>query len=164
MKKKEEATLGDLIKEARENKKLTFDEFYWLICNGKLPKNKVKGWEKNTVYPNLDEIYKIAQILELNPNEMLEARDRKQKSTIKEVNPSARRMGARVFNITKPVIRILLNLIPIVAVVGYAIAYKFLDTAWNTAVPDLPQHVVDHYVSNSTTNMENEVNNLLNNT
>lgn len=151
-------TLGQMIKEGRLAKKWTFDEFYWEYCHGNIPKRKVKGWEKDTYYPDLDEIYKIAALLNLNPNEMLEARDTKQKSTVREVNPSARRMGERIFKLTKPTIRFILNLIPIIAAIMLAVSYKLLDAGWNKK-PELPKGMIEYYVgerdTDTTTNNTN---------
>ena len=136
-----------------------FDEFYWEYCHGNIPKRKVKGWEKDTYYPDLDEIYKIAALLNLNPNEMLEARDTKQKSTVREVNPSARRMGERIFKLTKPTIRFILNLIPIIAAIMLAVSYKLLDAGWNKK-PELPKGMIEYYVGerNTDTTTNNNVN------
>lgn len=162
-------TLGQIIKEGRLAKKWTFDEFYWEYCHGNISRRKVKGWENDTYYPDLDEIYKIAALLNLNPNEMLEARDAKQKSTVREVNPSARRMGERAFKLVKPTIKVILNLIPIIAAIMLAVSYKLLDAGWNKQ-PELPSGMVEHYVgekdtastdSNTNTNVTN---NTINNT
>lgn len=155
-------TLGQIIKEGRLAKKWTFDEFYWEYCHGNVPRKKVKGWENDTYYPDLDEIYKIAALLNLNPNEMLEARDAKQKSTVREVNPSARRMGERAFKLAKPTIKVILNLIPIIAAIMLAVSYKLLDAGWNKQ-PELPSGMVEHYVGEKDTSSTDSSTNVTNN-
>ena len=89
---------------------------------------------------------------------MLEARDTKQKSTVREVNPSARRMGERIFKLTKPTIRFILNLIPIIAAIMLAVSYKLLDAGWNKK-PELPKGMIEYYIGERNTDTTTTTNN-----
>ena len=76
-------TCGKIIKEAREEKNMTINDLAFEIKSKNVTEKTVKNWEDNKDYPNLDMIYKLAYILEINPTELLVFRDKCRKKFIK---------------------------------------------------------------------------------
>ena len=74
-------SLGIVIKEARENQKLRPIDLAWKINNPKVTEKTIKKWEKGTEFPDLDMMYKLAEILKLNPNELLSLRNKIQEDS-----------------------------------------------------------------------------------
>ncbi len=68
-----------MLKEAREEKGLTITELVYEIRSEKVTKKTIKRWEEDKEFPNLEMIYKLSEILELNPTELLIFRDRARK-------------------------------------------------------------------------------------
>ncbi len=87
-------TCGKIIKEAREEKNMTINDLAFEIKSKNVTEKTVKNWEDNKDYPNLDMIYKLAYILEINPTELLVFRDKCRKKFIKKNN----KIKTRKFN------------------------------------------------------------------
>ena len=70
---------GSLIKNARESKDITIDELRMLIKNKNINNKLIKKWEESKAYPNLEMCYKLAEILEISPTELLNLRNYERK-------------------------------------------------------------------------------------
>ena len=79
---------GELIRKARIAKNMTEQDLAYSIA----PDNYIevtrliKYWEKGNGFPNLDQIYKIAEILEINPNELYYYRENERKKHLRVKN------------------------------------------------------------------------------
>lgn len=89
MKKDEtKLTCGMVIKEAREAKGMTVNDLAFEIS---IDKEKVKEyekkiikWEKDKDYPDMKEIYLLANAIEVNPTDLMILRDRHRKTLAKK--------------------------------------------------------------------------------
>jgi len=80
-------TCGMVIKSAREEKGKTINDLAFEMAKNKEKvgeyEKKIKQWEKDKDYPNLDEIYLLAYSLEINPTDLMILRDRHRKNFVK---------------------------------------------------------------------------------
>lgn len=75
-------TLGKFIQNARNDKNLTVSDlaFNFSQLNYKYYEKKINAWENDKDFPDLNEIYKLAQILEVDTTLLLTLRDRTRKN------------------------------------------------------------------------------------
>lgn len=73
---------GEKIKEARTNKNMTIEELAYQMNSEKCDDivKKIKYWEKGNGFPDLDQIYQLSEILELDPNLLFKLRENGRKS------------------------------------------------------------------------------------
>lgn len=82
-------TCGESIRNARNLKEMTINDLAFIMSKSKEQEEvreyerKIDLWEKGKDNPNLDEIYLLSEILELNPTELKELRDNPQKKFVK---------------------------------------------------------------------------------
>lgn len=82
-------TCGEAIRNARNLKEMAINDLAFKMSKSKEHEEvreyerKIDLWEKGRDNPNLDEIYLLAEILELNPTELKELRDNPQKKFVK---------------------------------------------------------------------------------
>ena len=79
MKKYKIKTCASIIKDARELKNMTISELCLEIKDRRINEKTIKQWESSKAYPDLDMCYKLAYILEINPNELLWLRNYERK-------------------------------------------------------------------------------------
>lgn len=72
-------TCGSVIRNARELKELSINELNIAINNKKVNDKLIQKWESSKAYPDLEMCYKLAEILELNPTELLHLRNYERK-------------------------------------------------------------------------------------
>jgi transcriptional regulator with XRE-family HTH domain len=86
MNKNDIMTYSNYIKEARENKNMTINDLAFAIDKNNIKKweRKIKKWENGKDYPDLNDIYKLAYVLEINPGEFLTIRNRGRKQFVKD--------------------------------------------------------------------------------
>lgn len=65
--------LKDYLRKLREEKKITQEE---LAAELEIEVNKIKKWEKGTIYPELEEMYKISEIYQVPCKELLDYKER----------------------------------------------------------------------------------------
>ena len=109
MKKKEETTMGTLIKEACLKKKITIDELYEKLIDiqnkrkakKSVRKKDIKNWVKDRDFPDLDTIYDLASILEIHPNDLLDIKNKMQDEMLKKTNPAIRKLGWKALDASR---------------------------------------------------------------
>jgi transcriptional regulator with XRE-family HTH domain len=79
-------TYSSYIRDARVAKNMTINDLAFVIDKNNVKKveKKIKNWEAGKDYPDLDDIYKLAYILEINPGELLTIRNRGRKQFVKK--------------------------------------------------------------------------------
>lgn len=98
-------SVGVIIKEGREKKNIEIRDLAWQINSSKVSEKTVRNWEKGKEFPDLDMIYKLAEILDLNPNEMLKIRNQiQEESYTAEGNGMARKLASEFLDISGPLI------------------------------------------------------------
>jgi transcriptional regulator with XRE-family HTH domain len=75
-------TSGQLINQYRTEKNMTINDLAYSMnsINVKKMEKKIDNWEKDKDFPDLNEIYKLAEIFEINPNLLVTLRDRTRKN------------------------------------------------------------------------------------
>lgn len=109
MKKKEETTMGTLIKEACLKKKITIDELYEKLIDiqnkrkakKSVRKKDIKNWVKDRDFPDLDTIYDLSSILEIHPNDLLDIKNKMQDKMLKKTNPAIRKLGWKALDASR---------------------------------------------------------------
>ena len=117
-------SLGIVIKEARENQKLRPIDLAWKINNPKVTEKTIKKWEKGTEFPDLDMMYKLAEILKLNPNELLSLRNKIQEDSYSKPNKFIRKFGGLALEGARPIVKIIITWIGIVLILYLTLKLK----------------------------------------
>lgn len=117
-------SVGKLIKEARMKQGLTEEELVWKINKPKITKKLIHAWEKGQEFPDLDNIYVLAEYLNLNPNELLNNRLRIQDESIHEVNWAERRLSEKVAQVLKWVVKMGVKFVGAILIIVLAIYLK----------------------------------------
>ena len=81
-------TCGSVIKFAREEKGMTINDLAFEISknkeNVKEYEKKITNWEKDKDYPDMNEIYLLANVIGINPTDLIILRDRHRKTLSKK--------------------------------------------------------------------------------
>ena len=81
-------TCGSVIKFAREEKGMTINDLAFEISknkeNVKEYEKKITNWEKDKDYPDMNEIYSLANAIGINPTDLMILRDRHRKTLSKK--------------------------------------------------------------------------------
>lgn len=117
-------SLGVVIKEAREKKKLRPIDLAWKINLPNVSEKTIKAWEKGKEFPNLDMMYKLAEILEINPNELLSLRNKIQEDSYSKPNRFIRKFGGLALDSTRPIFKIVITWIGIVLILYLTLTLK----------------------------------------
>ena len=154
-------SLGIIIKEARQKKKWRTVDLAWQINNPKITEKTVKDWEKGMKFPDLDMMYKLAEILELNPNELLRLRNKIQEDSYSKPNWSARRIGDKMLGVAKPGYQFVSFLSKVILAIILVLVYKYIHALYeatdNPVVLDTQQILGNYlYVDNENTQIKNE--------
>ena len=85
---KSKLTCGSVIKFAREEKGMTINDLAFEISknkeNIKEYEKKITNWEKDKDYPDMNEIYLLANVIGINPTDLIILRDRHRKTLSKK--------------------------------------------------------------------------------
>lgn len=119
-------SLGIKIKEAREKIGLSEEELSWKINDKNIDKKKIKNWEKGQEFPDLDDMYKLATYLDLNPNELLALRNQIQDESQTEPNWFVRHIFDKFFKIGKPGFKFIFEIILGISIITLAANTKKL--------------------------------------
>ena len=119
-------SVGIKIKEAREKTGLSAEELSWKINDKNIDKKKIVNWEKGKEFPDLNEMYKLASYLDLNPNELLALRNQIQNEAQKEPNWALRYIINKLFNIGKPGFKFIFEIILGISIITLAANTKGL--------------------------------------
>jgi transcriptional regulator with XRE-family HTH domain len=117
-------SVGKIIKEAREKKGLTVQELEWEINNAKITEKVIKNWERGQEFPDLNQIYILAEHLNLNPNELLSKRLTIQDESIHEANTAGQRVGEKVFKVFYTIVRYCVKYLAGICIIILAVNYK----------------------------------------
>lgn len=115
-------TCGSVIRNARELKELSINELNIAINNKKVNDKLIQKWESSKAYPDLEMCYKLAEILELNPTELLHLRNyerKKFKVKFKKKNMLNSEVPDEFFWVMKGVLGLGLILIAIFVAIMY---------------------------------------------
>ena len=119
-------SVGIKIKEAREKTGLSAEELSWKINDKDIDKKKIVNWEKGREFPDLNDMYKLASYLDLNPNELLALRNQIQNEAQKEPNWALRYIINKLFNIGKPGLKFIFEIILGISIITLAANTKGL--------------------------------------
>lgn len=157
-------SIGIKIREAREKIDLTQEELVWKINDKTIDEKKIKKWEKGQDFPNLDEMYKLATYLELNPNELLSLRNQIQDESQAEPNWFARHLFDEFMKIGKPGFKFIFELILGICIICLVANYKKLENKLGAArdpeqeelIEKIIQNGIDEYVYDGDTSNSEE--------
>lgn len=151
-------SLGLILKEARDKKNITIEELVFKANHPKITKKNIIKWEKGKGFPNLDEIYKLSEFLDLNPNKILDLKHKIQGKGLKKPNESTRRMGDRILKLSRPGFRVLIFFIEVIAAICVAVGYKFIHFSYENMEKPVQrdfQVIVGNYTHIDTLNETN---------
>lgn len=117
-------SVGKLIKEAREKNNLTIKELAWKINNPKVNPNTIKNWENGFDYPDLDMIYELAKILDLNPNELLNLKNKIHEQTYYQPNTHIRHLSGKALTASGSIISTIIKIIVSACIIYVLGAWK----------------------------------------
>lgn len=158
-------SLGIKIKEAREKLGISPEELSWKINDKKIDKKKIKNWEKGQEFPDLDDMYKLATHLDLNPNELLAIRNQIQDESQTEPVWFWRHLFDKIFQYSHPVVKFALQMVLGASAIYLALNMKDLmekvaspsDPEQENLVVEVIQDSVEKYVYNNETNFQNTI-------
>lgn len=88
---------GEKIRKARNAKGMSAEELAYSLNKDEYEKTLklIKYWEKGNGYPDLNQIYKLAEIIEIDPNEIFELRENGRKKLSEKKQLSDRQVKIR---------------------------------------------------------------------
>lgn len=172
-------SVGKIIKEAREKQGLRDIDLVWKINKPNITLKTVRNWENGKEFPDLDMIYELSYLFNLNPNQLLDMKNTIQKESRKEPNWSARRIGDKILTLAKPGYNFFSFLSKVLLAILLVLVYKYIHATYEAA--DNPtvlqtQEILGEYLNeynetnnnlinvndniiNNTNNIENRINN-----
>ena len=158
---------GRYIKEAREEAGLTINDLAFEMVKDKYNDNlikdmekQIKSWEKEKAYPTLEDIYKMAYIIKVNPGELLTIRNRGRKQFYRESDdpPTKRHDWIQISDDASIIFSVVTKFFVFFALVIFSIVfYKFIDTFFGKTGSIIEQEVVVREIQKNT-DPENMVN------
>ena len=158
---------GRYIKEAREEAGLTINDLAFEMVKDKeninLIKNmekQINSWEKEKSYPTLEDIYKMAYIIKVNPGELLTIRNRGRKQFYRESDdpPTKRHDWIQISDDASIIFSVVTKFFVFFALVIFSIVfYKFIDTFFGKTGSIVEQEVIVREIQKNT-DPENMVN------
>lgn len=136
-------SLGKLIIDAMNEKNITIDILVEKINNPKINKKVLKSWINGYDFPNLDDVYKLSEILELNPNELLKLRNEIQDSNVKKPNWTVRKLVGRTLNYSKPAFSVFVILIEVMAAICVAVLIRGIHTTFDHMEDEVPNTFIN---------------------
>lgn len=158
---------GRYIKEAREEAGLTINDLAFEMVKDKYNDNlikdmekQIKSWEKEKAYPTLEDIYKMAYIIKVNPGELLTIRNRGRKQFYRESDdpPTKRHDWIQISDDASIIFSVVTKFFVFFALVIFSIVfYKFIDTFFGKTGSIVEQEVIVREIQKNT-DPENMVN------
>ena len=121
---------------------------------------QISSWEKEKAYPTLEDIYKMAYIIPINPGELLTIRNRGRKQFYRESDdpPTKRHDWIQISDDASIVFSVVTKFFVFFALVIFSIVfYKFIDTFFGKTGSIIEQEVVVREIQKNT-DPENMVN------
>ena len=170
-------TCGMVIKEARETKELTINDLAFAISKDKEKvkecEKKIIMWEKDKAYPDMNEIYALANVLDVNPTELLILRDRHRKTLAKkDVNKKCSKIDVdELKEYLYYIAAFLWILVPFIGIIAFSVVYARLvavaingpngaegfDREVGNVITDYMNDISSDNASNNVQNLENEI-------
>lgn len=92
-----------------------------------VPEKEIEAWQKDRKYPDITVIYMLAEMLDIHPNDLLEAKQLMQEAGLSSINMQAIRVVCRVLD------KSILFSYCIIKTVFWLILLSALFTAWSRA-------------------------------
>lgn len=158
-------TFGDIIKQTRTEKNMTIEELAEEFSKSKIKvsykvenkfeyyKKKIKSWELNKDYPDLDEIYELSSILEINPNKLLIMRNT-MRNNYKKINVFRKEsklfneMPDTVYFAIQFILRVIIFLIIIFFIVKYCILIYGFTNGGAKQIDEAVENLAENFVDN----------------
>lgn len=121
---------------------------------------QIKSWEKEKAYPTLEDIYKMAYIINVNPGELLTIRNRGRKQFYRESDdpPTKRHDWIQISDDASIIFSVVTKFFVFFALVIFSIVfYKFIDTFFGKTGSIVEQEVIVREIQKNT-DPENMVN------
>lgn len=95
-------TFGEYIKEGMEKKDYSIDMLEDMIAKKgyEISGKQIKYWQKDAAYPDITMIYVLAELLELNPNELLLAKQYMQEAGLSSIDMMVMRVVCNLIDTT----------------------------------------------------------------
>ena len=104
----------------------------------------VKEWEHGNKFPDLNMMYKLAEILEINPNELLNLRNKIQEDSYSKPNKFVRKFGGLALDGARPIVKIMITWVGIVLVLYLTLTFKnFMEIMLDTNQPEQIEMIED---------------------
>lgn len=93
---------GQYIREGRDKKGYSKSRLVETIVNKgyKVTEKDIKSWEKDAYYPDITMIYLIAEILEINPNDLLLAKQYMQEAGLNAIDMATMRFICKFIDVS----------------------------------------------------------------
>lgn len=156
-------SVGNIIKEEREKQKLRPIDLAWKINKTDVTEKLVKDWESGNKFPDLDMMYKLAELLDINPNELLNLRNTIQEESYVEPDFAARRVCSKFFAMAKPVLSVIFRLTVGICIIYIVANYKNFENKVGGAqdqeqidfVANVIQNGINQYVVSPSNSIDN---------
>lgn len=125
-------TFGEYIREGRDKKGYSTFTLEDMLANRRnsVPERTIKLWEKDAVYPDITTIYMLAEILEIHPNDLLEAKQNMQEAGLNSVDMLTMRVICNFIDISIWKLHIINNIL------FWVILISILFYVWTVMVPN----------------------------
>lgn len=151
--------VGKIIREAREKEGLKEIDLVWKLNDSKVNLKTVKNWEKGKELPDIDMIYTLSEMFNLNPNKLLDLKATIIEELHGEPNWSARRIGNKLLGLAKPGYQFVSFMSKIILAIMLVLLWKYIHATYEAT--DNPvvietQQVLGNYLDSE--NKQNVVN------
>ena len=125
-------TFGEYIREGRDKKGISILSLQDKLAqkNNCISEKKIKLWEKDAEYPDITTIYMLAEILEIHPNDLLEAKQNMQEAGLNAIDMVTMRVICNFIDISIWKLHIFNNIMFWVILIG------ILCYIWGIRVPN----------------------------
>lgn len=124
-------TFGEYISEGRDKKGYSISTLEDILAKKKCstPEKTIKLWEKDAAYPDITTIYVLAEVLEIHPNDLLEAKQNMQEAGLNAIDMLTMRVICNFIDISIWKLHIINNILFWVFLIGTC------GVAWGVRVP-----------------------------
>lgn len=138
---------GQIIKSAREEKQMSISDLAFELNpedKYKLEK-KIKMWEMNLDFPDFNDMYKLCEILKLNPNELLNFRTQKVMKGRRQRKFEESGIFSEEIKIT--IIRVIAITLILIAVYGTLRFFDVVIGSSDTRTPEEFKNAIEPYMN-----------------
>lgn len=155
-------SVGKIIKEAREKAGLREIDLVWKLNDSKVTLKTVKNWEKGKELPDIDMIYTLSEMFNLNPNQLLDLKSTIIQELHGEPDWAARRIGDKLLSLAKPGYEFVSFMSKIILAIILVLVWKYIHATYeatdNPVVLDT-QQILGNYLNeeNNLVKIENSI-------